>query len=97
MEVRHLRLNVNMIELGWSNATLAVAASKHRHKPVSRQYISQLRNGHRKTCEPMLATAMAAVMGVPLDELFIPRTSSTRRAAVQKRTKVPAAKGRLAA
>lgn len=91
MEVRWAVLNGYMIELGWSNATLAVAISPDPEKPFSRQYISQLRNGTRKTCKPDTATRIAAVMGLGLDVLFVPRTSSVKRPEPPKR---PAAASR---
>lgn len=84
MEVRPLRLNLNMIELGWSNAALAEAVG------CTRQYISVLRQGKkRRTCTPEMATKIAAAMGLPLSELFIPRSTAATRMPVMRLGRSP--------
>jgi transcriptional regulator with XRE-family HTH domain len=42
-----------------------------------RSMISQLVNGHRKSCTPDLAENIARSLGVPREVLFVDRTSAT--------------------
>lgn len=42
---------------------------------VSRQFISQLRQGHDKTCKPETADLIARFLDVPREALFVEKTS----------------------
>jgi len=41
-----------------------------------RSMISQLANGHRTSCTPILAEKIAVCLGVPREVLFVERTSA---------------------
>lgn len=55
---------------GASNADVALAAG------VGRTFISALVNGRRSSCTPVVAERIAAYFQVPLEVLFVPRTSA---------------------
>ena len=48
-----------------------------RYAGCSRQFISLLLKGEKKTCTPKLATNIAEALGVPLSLLFVPSLSSS--------------------
>lgn len=54
-----------------------------------RSMISQLANEHRTSCTPILAEKIAICLGVPLEVLFVQRTSAVS-GHNDKREKVPA-------
>jgi transcriptional regulator with XRE-family HTH domain len=56
-----------------------------RYAGCSRQMISQLRNGSKKTCSPELATRIVEALQVPLDVLFEVSLPSKTRQRVNRR------------
>lgn len=54
-----------------SNADVAL------HARCSRTFISALVNGRRTSCTPPVAQRIAERLEVPLEVLFVPRTSTT--------------------
>lgn len=46
---------------------------------VSRSFISQLMNGHVRSCTPQLAGKIAATLGVNIDTLFAPVVSTSKQ------------------
>jgi transcriptional regulator with XRE-family HTH domain len=48
-----------------------------RYAGCSRQFISQLTRGEKKTCTPKLAVLIAEALGVPVTVLFAPSVSSS--------------------
>jgi plasmid maintenance system antidote protein VapI len=55
---------------GVSNQDVALAAG------VGRTFISALVNGRRSSCTPIVAERIAGYFQVPLEVLFVPRTSA---------------------
>lgn len=62
---------------GLSNAELAMAVLKDNGDPVGRTFISALVNGRRTSCTPRVAEGIARRLDVPLEVLFVPKTSAT--------------------
>lgn len=75
MELRDPELLAEFIQqkkerTGLNASNLAQAVGK------SRQFISQLKNGHDKTCKPETADLIARFLDVPTRVLFVERTST---------------------
>lgn len=55
-----------------------------------RSMISQLVNGHRKSCSADLGERIAACLGVPSEVLFVARPSASSGQDIKMREKIPA-------
>lgn len=63
-------LDAFMANKGFSNGRLAQYAG------CSRAFVGHLRSGHKTSCTPRLAEAIAEALDVPLVALFEPKTSA---------------------
>jgi plasmid maintenance system antidote protein VapI len=66
---------------GMSYADVGRAAGCHR------SMINALVNDHRDSCTPLLAERIALCLGVPVEALFMPRTSAVSGETIKRKAK----------
>lgn len=86
-----MRLTSGKILRGLMDAKRLSNADVAAHARVGRTFISALVNGRRTSCSPRVAELIAERLEVPLEVLFVPRTSIVSGSSHQSREKVSAA------
>jgi len=87
----------------WMNLTSAVIlkelmdtrdfdqARLARYAGCSQSFVSQLVNGHKKSCSQELATDISEALGLPVSVLFVPSDSTDGRSFRKRQTRGAAA------